>query len=101
MGLASMASRAATGVGRATRKVTYGPAGTAGALIGVAQIAAAHPLLTSAAVLGIGSVAMYSSATTQAIGAGPTSVQKRPGSSGGDFDLGASGALVFALHRNR
>jgi hypothetical protein len=75
---------------------------TAATVAGLWGTAASHPLTTTGLVLGIGSALTYGSNAHQAVPSGPASVQARPGSSGNNqFDLGASGDLVFALHRNR
>lgn len=71
-------------------------------VLGGAMVLASHPWQTSAALLGVGTIMGYGSSRTQSIAPTGATVQPRPGSSQkeSDFDLGASGDLVFALHRN-
>ena len=80
-----------------TRYSSKGLAGVAGAL----QLAADHPVLTTMGLLGAGSVLSYGTSAQQAVPTGPYTVNPVPNSSqsSSNFDLGASGDLVFALHR--
>jgi hypothetical protein len=73
--------------------------GTAGAL-GIARWASQHPMQTTAGAIGAYAVFSYGSDQTQAIPFGPAEERQRPNSlSDNRYDLGASGNLVFALHR--
>jgi hypothetical protein len=76
-------------------------AGTAG-VIGAARIVSKHPVLSTAAAVGGYSLFMRGNPSVQSIPAGPAQSNAMPGSigsGGGSYDLGASGDLVFALHR--
>ena len=98
MGLKNL-SRSA---GQRAGKVAAGIAATTASSIGIAQVAYANPWTTTAAVVGIGSIVNYDSPTSQGIAAGPASVRSWPGGGSTDpYDMGASGDLLFALHRSR
>lgn len=67
-------------------------------LAGVAAIAAEHPIATTAVTAGVVAFGGYSSSARQAIPAGPAVQGGNPAT---DYTMGATGDLVFALHRNR
>ena len=68
--------------------------------IGLLQLASENPIKTTALALAISSSLDYGSRAQQSIPAGPAQNSNRPTSlSDSKYDLGASGDLVFALHR--
>jgi hypothetical protein len=59
--------------------------------------------ITTAAVAGLAAVGQYSGSAIQSIPAGPTKTGTRPGATNSvsNYNLGATGDLVFALNRLR
>jgi len=92
------ARAAAPGAAGRSAKTAYGVGQT---LIGMGRTAAAHPWTTTAAVVGIGTIASYGGTQQASIPAGTPTRMSRPGTAAGDYNLGGEGDLVFALHRNR
>jgi hypothetical protein len=79
--------------------------GKAMGVVGLGQMAARNPVKSSLAALGLGLIITNSSPEGQSQVPHPATQVERPGGygsrGGSDYDLGASGDLVFALHRNR
>jgi hypothetical protein len=76
--------------------------GTAAGAAGLMRAAIDHPILTTGAVMGVYGALAYGGVRNQSIPAGPTSQIPRSGyfdSTKNNYDMGASGDLVFALHR--
>jgi hypothetical protein len=68
---------------------------------GIGAAAIAHPWMAAGAVLGVYGLASYGGPGNQAMPAGPATNNALPGSTEAksNYDLGASGDLVFNLHK--
>ena len=72
-------------------------------VLGVGALAAQHPFITTAAIAALVAVGGYSSTSRMGVPVGPLTYGNNPATPGSttDYNLGATGDLVFALHRNR
>ena len=105
-GLKSSAARLGKKAAAASYSVAGSIAGKGAAALGIGQIVLRHPWESGMAAFAVGSIISSQSDVGQ-INAAPSPVGRvdRPGVAGGrsasDYDLGATGDLIFALHRNR
>jgi hypothetical protein len=87
---------------RTTADVFSGTARNMMNVAGIAAVARDHWAMTTAAVVGGSLIFGYSGRAAQSVPAGPSTQGQVPGSSGAsNYNLGASGDLVFALNRLR